>query len=294
MHNVGLISSVLACSVFASLAMVRTAAGAEADVVTHPDIEYARVGDLSLRLDLHIPKGVANPPLIVWIHGGGWRKGKRNVARVRGMLEHGYALAGIQYRLSQEALFPAQIHDCKAAIRWLRAHAAAYGYDAGRLGVGGGSAGGHLAALLGTSAGVGELEGKVGGHFEQSSRVQAVCDMWGPTDFLQMGGGHNRAKSPESQLIGGPIQEHKEKVAVANPISYVDENDPPFLLLHGDRDRAVPLSQSQLLHAALCKAGVASELKVLQGAEHGARGYPAEKMKEWVLAFFGRHLKRPK
>jgi len=261
------------------------------EVVVHRDLEFARIGDKALLLDLHLPRGIDNPPLVAWVHGGAWRKGDKSVGRVAWMTEHGYALAGISYRLSQEAIFPAQIHDCKAAIRWLRANAEEYGYDANRIGVAGSSAGGHLVALLGTSGEVAQLEGAVGDHFEVSSRVQAVCDMWGPTDFLQMGGGHNDAGSPESHLIGGPIQQHRDKVAMANPITYVDKTDPPFVLIHGDRDGAVRLNQSELLQAALEKAGVTSELKVLKGAEHGGRGYPEDKLNEMVLNFFEEHLK---
>jgi acetyl esterase/lipase len=235
---------------------------------------------------------VSKPPLIVWIHGGAWRKGsKGSGGRVRWMMEHGYALADINYRLSQEAVFPAQIYDCKAAIRWLRAHAEKYGYDAARIGVAGSSAGGYLVALLGTSGGVKDLEGDLGSHLDQSSRVQAVCDMWGPTDFLQMGGGHNRPESPESQLIGGPIQENKAKVAVANPITYVTEDDPPYLLLHGDKDGTVLIGQSELLKQALDKARVPVEFHVLRGAGHGGKGFPTSQMNEMILAFFDKCLR---
>ena len=262
------------------------------DVTLHRDIEYARAGEKSLLLDIYLPKAESHPPLVVWIHGGAWRKGsKGGGGRIRWMTEHGYALADINYRLSQEAVFPAQIHDCKAAIRWLRAHAERYGYNAARIGVAGSSAGGHLVAMLGTSGDVKDLEGDLGGHLDQSSRVQAVRDMWGPTDFLQMGGRHNRPDSPESQLIGGPIQENKEKVAIANPITYVSKDDPPFLLLHGDKDGAVPISQSELFKQSLDKTRIAVEFRVLRGAGHGGRGFPTSKMNKMILTFFDRHLR---
>jgi acetyl esterase/lipase len=259
-----------------------------------PDIAYLPDDNLRHRLDLFLPLGETKPPLVVWIHGGAWRAGSKGTdgGRVGWLVKEGYAVASINYRLSQEAIFPAQIHDCKAAIRWLRAHAGKYGYDASRIGVAGSSAGGHLVALLGTSGGVQALEGELGEHLDQSSRVQAVCDMWGPTDFLQMGGSHNAPASPESQLIGGPIQDNQEKVTVANPITYVDKTDPPFLLLHGDRDRAVPIGQSELLHAALQKAGVSSKFIPLQGAGHGAPEVPAAEFNEYVRAFFHETLKR--
>ena len=261
-------------------------------VTVHRDLEYARAGVKSLLLDIYLPEAMSHPPLIVWVHGGAWRKGsKGSGGRVRWMTEHGYAVADINYRLSQEAVFPAQIHDCKAAIRWLRAHAETYGYDGARIGVAGSSAGGHLAPLLGTSGNAKAMEGNLGSHLDQSSRVQAVCDMWGPTDFLQMGGGHNRPESPESLLIGGPIQENKTKVAVANPITYVSKDDPPFQLLHGNKDGAVRINQSELLKQALDKAGVPADFRVLAGAAHGAKGFPTSQMNEMILAFFEKRLK---
>jgi len=262
------------------------------NVKVYRDLVYARPGRRPLRLDLYIPEGVKNPPLIVWIHGGAWRAGTKRIDRVASLLRHGYAIAGIEYRLSQEAKFPAQIADCKGAVRWLRAHAAEYGYDANRIGAAGSSAGGHLAALLGTSAGVEELRGDVSVCLDYSDRVQAVCDMWGPTDFLRMGGRHDAPDSPESQLIGGPIRDHPQKVARANPITYVDPKDPPFLLIHGENDRMVPPGQSELLAEALKHANVPCELKILPGAGHGARGYPPQKLAEMIRTFFDRTLRR--
>ncbi len=277
----------------------RRGAQPKGDVVISRNIEYARVGEKRLLLDIAVPKNVQRPPLVVWVHGGGWRKGsKGNGGRIRGLVAQGFAIASINYRLSGEAQFPAQIHDCKAAIRWLRAHAKKYGYDAKRIGAAGSSAGGHLVALLATSGGVAELEGEVGGNVDRSSRVQAVCDLWGPTDFLQLDahaipGGrlvHNAANSPEAQLIGGPIQENKEKVARANPITYVDHTDPPLLIIHGEQDAVVPVHQSELLVKACQRAGVPVQYHALAGEGHGAKGFPPEKMNALILAFFQKHL----
>ena len=194
------------------------------------DLEYARIGDKSLKLDIYLEDSSETKklPLIVWIHGGAWRAGSKNFTPAIPMAKQGYVVASIQYRLSQEAIFPAQIEDCKAAIRWLRAHADEYRIDPERIGVWGSSAGGHLVALLGTSGDVKELEGKHG-NLDQSSRVQAVCDFFGPTNFLKMDedaipGGpivHDAPNSPESQLVGGPIRENKDAVARANPITWV-------------------------------------------------------------------------
>ena len=208
-----------------------------AGVTAHRDLEYAKIGDKRLLLDIYVPDTTADSdeplPLIVWIHGGAWRAGnKKNCPPLR-FTDKGFVAASISYRLSQEAPFPAQIEDCKAAIRWLRANAVKYRIDPDRIGVWGSSAGGHLVALLGTSGDVEQLESEHQ-HQEQSSRVQAVCDFFGPTDFLRMDadslpGGpiqHDAADSPESMLVGGPIQENTDKVARANPITYVSPDDP--------------------------------------------------------------------
>ena len=260
------------------------------------DLEYANVGGRSLRLDLYLPEKSDGPlPLIVWIHGGAWQAGNKNGTPALPFVRRGYAVASIDYRLSQDAIFPAQIEDCKAAIRWLRAHAKEHGIDATRIGVWGSSAGGHLVALLGTSGDVKELEG-TGGNLDQSSRVQAVCDWFGPTDFCQMDAHaipgsklvHDDPKSPESRLVGGPIQDNKDKVSRANPITYVSKDDPPFLIMHGDRDNLVPHHQSVLLTEALKKAGVDVTFKTVEGAGHGFGGPENMKM---VEDFFDRSLK---
>jgi acetyl esterase/lipase len=206
-------------------------------------------------------------------------------------LRKGYAVASINYRLSQHAKFPAQIEDCKAAIRWLRAHAKMYHLDPDHIGVWGASAGGHLVALLGTSGDVKDLDGR-DGPTGQSSRVQAVVDWFGPTDVTRMGGAHNRPDSPEGRLIGGPVQENKEKAERANPIAYVSKDDPPFLILHGDKDPTVPFNQSELLADALRKAGVDVTLCPVKGAGHGGREFASEENRRLVEAFFEKHLKR--
>jgi dipeptidyl aminopeptidase/acylaminoacyl peptidase len=185
----------------------------------------------SPRLDLYLPALAAKPlPLIVWIHGSGWRNGGKdgNILPLR-MTRRGYAVASLDYRLSGEAKFPAQIEDSKAAIRWLRAHAKDYHLDPIRFGAWGSSAGGHLVALLGTRGGVTAFD--AGAHLDESSAVQAVWDYFGPTGFLRMGGQHDGADSPESFLLGGPIQQHRDKATQANPITYVSKDDPPFLIV---------------------------------------------------------------
>jgi len=203
-------------------------------------------------------------------------------------------VASINYRLSGEAKFPAQIEDCKAAIRWLRANAAQYGLDASHFGVWGSSAGGHLAALLGTSGEVKKWD--AGERSDVSSRVQAVCDFFGPTDLAQFVvtpgyESHAKADSPESKLLGGAVLENKDKAAAANPITYIDKDDPPFLIMHGEKDATVSPNQSQLLHDALQKAGVNSSLHFVAGARHGGPEFNDPKIVALVAAFFDQHLR---
>ena len=234
-------------------------------------------------------------PLIAWVHGGAWRNGDKGAnCRAAFLVDHGYAVASIGYRLSAEATFPAQIHDCKAAIRWLRASAEKYGFDGGRIGAWGPSAGGHLAALLGTSADAPELEGECGTP-GQSSAVQAVCDWFGPSDLSRMSEhpshiDHDAPDSPESQLLGGPVQEMPRAVAAANPITYVSGDEPPFLIMHGDQDMTVPYPQSVLLHEALVQTGDVAELVLLPGAGHGGEAFLTRYVLTRVRRFFDVHL----
>ncbi len=270
------------------------------NVQLEKDIVYQQVGDRKLVLDLYRPKQFDGKlPLVIWVHGGGWRGGSKNgVNRQLGLVARGYAVASVGYRLSGEAIFPAAIEDCKAAVSYLRLHADKYQLDPDRFGAWGSSAGGHLVALMGVT----NDDTTFDTHpvtKKASSRVQAVCDWFGPTDFLRMNDvtgriDHNAANSPESLFIGGPIQEHQEKVAKANPITYVTKTDPPFLIMHGGKDQAVPYNQSELLHAALEKAGVQSTLyKVVKG-DHGFRGSEdsQEELFERVAAFFDGELKK--
>lgn len=261
------------------------------DYVARRNLEYVEDAHDLQKLDLYLPKEAAGPlPLIVWVHGGGWSGGDKANVPPLPFVAKGYAVASVNYRLSKHAVFPAQIEDCKAAIRWLRGNAKKYNLNPEKVGVWGSSAGGHLVALLGTSGDVKDLEGSKG-HLDQSSRVQCVIDYFGPTDFTQMGGWHNNANSPESSLIGGPVQENKDKAAKANPITYVTKDDPPFLIVHGDKDPAVPYLQSTLLHDSLVKAKVASTLIKIEGGGHGGRDfYNADALKR-VEAFFSKHLK---
>lgn len=239
------------------------------------DVVYATVGQRRLHMDLVRPQTQPEEPLpvLIHIHGGAWRSGSYHTDILYPFAAAGYFTASIEYRLTQEAIFPAQIHDCKAAVRFLRAKAADYKIDAERIGVIGLSAGGHLAALLGTSGGVEELEGDLG-YPEQSSRVQAVINMFGPTDITTMIADRGRrlgAVSPEDELVGGPLEENLELARQASPLTYVDATDPPFLILHGDKDQVVPFVQSVKFDQALRAAGVDSTFVRMRNGGHGLR-----------------------
>lgn len=268
------------------------------------DLSYVSGGHERHQLDLYLPKAKVEAPneqdskrpLVIWIHGGAWRAGNKNGCPAVPLVDRGFVVASINYRLSSHAIFPAQIHDCKAAIRWLRANADAYGIDAKRVGVWGSSAGGHLVALLGTSGDVKDLEGELG-NLDQSSRVQAVCDWFGPTDLLlmnQQSGNtgtmdHDAPNSPESELLGGTLQQVPDKAKRAAPLTYVTSDDPPFLIVHGDKDPLVPWEQSQMLTDSLKGAKCMVTFITVPGAGHGRFKDP--KIMEQCLKFFEDVLK---
>jgi len=251
------------------------------------DLEYVPGGHERNRLDLYLPEKAARPrPVILYVHGGGWQGGDKSNGPAFRFAAKGYAVASMNYRFSQHATFPAQIYDCKAAVRWLRANARKYGLDADHIGAWGGSAGGHLVALLGTTAGVKELEGP-GGNEEQSSRVQAVVDWFGPTDFLTVG-----AKETRTQLLGGDPQTNKEKALKASPMTYVSKDAAPFLIMHGDEDQTVPIAQSETFAAALKKAGADATFVVIKGGKHGGALFTNAESMKLIEDFFARHLAR--
>ncbi|MEM9585828.1 MAG: sulfatase-like hydrolase/transferase [Planctomycetota bacterium] len=263
------------------------------------DIPYSDTENPRQQLDLVIPStpSVEDPlPTIVLIHGGGWRQGNRAgyLSRAKEIAATGrYAAATVGYRLSGEATWPAQIHDCKAAVRWLKAHADQYNLDTERFAASGGSAGGHLAAMLGVSADVEELNGTLGNHADQSSRVDCVFERYGPTDLLSMNDApgkldHDAPNSPESRLIGGPIQENQSLARSASPTHYVTQDDAPFLILHGTEDMLVPHDQSVRLRDALIAAGVECQLVSIPDAGHGLKG--VDGLMEQEIAFLDRHF----
>ncbi len=239
----------------------------------HKDIQYATVDGKALLLDLYLPEGVPSPPLVVWIHGGAWTRGSKDRVPPH-FVEAGFATASIEFRQSTEAKFPAQIHDIKAAIRFLRAKASQYGYTTGRIAISGSSSGGHLAALVGVTSGVAALEGNIGDHFDQSSAVQAIIDYYGPTNFmtiLDQSTPHGLSVRVPAldRLIGGRPEAVPELARLASSVNHVDPGDPPLLLFHGDQDPQVPINQSHELHGAYKRTGLPVTFFVVHGAAHG-------------------------
>ncbi len=267
------------------------------------DVKYVPDGDPAQTLDVYFrEKATDHPqPLLVWIHGGGWSAGTKADVPFLNQLSRGYVVASVEYRFSQKAIFPAQIQDCQAALRWLRGHARKYNLDPEHVGVGGASAGGHLAALLGTSGGKRAFP-PVGGDKDQSDRVQAVCDIFGPADFwtvIRQADEDKTVKNvfqwnkgdPYSRLIGARLGEDREKCEAASPAHYVSKDNPPFLILHGDRDALVPYAQSAELKDLLGKAGVPVTLQRLPGAGHGGPAFQLPAVGKLVNTFFDKHLK---
>lgn len=268
------------------------------------DVNYAGDSMVYHRLDIYLPK-VEKPtyPAVISIYGSAWfgnnLKGSDLATLGKALLDAGFAVVTPNHRSSADAKFPAQLNDIKAVIRFIRANAKEYQIDTSFIGITGSSSGGHLAVLAGTSGFVKQftvdsttedIEGSIGQYLTYNSSVNAVVDWFGPTDFPVMDSCgsslvHNASNSPESSLIGGPIQDNKAKCALANPITYVDANDPPFLILHGDADPLVPHCESELLLNALRKANVPSQFVLVPHGQHGP-GLFVEKYFKMMTDFF--------
>jgi len=254
------------------------------------DIEYAKGGDVSLQLDVYRPTAASDKPrpCIVWIHGGGWQGGNKSsgIGRLGQWVASGdYVGVSVGYRLTDVASWPAQIHDCKAAIRWVRANAKELGIDPDKIGVWGSSAGGHLVSMLGTSGDVKEVEGDLG-TTSVSSRVACVVDYCGPSDFpaFELTSG---ARGPVSKLLGGPPADKRVAARQASPITYVSKDDPPFLIVHGTNDRTVPFDQGERFHKAQKEAGMDSTFIKIERGGHGIGG---PEVTSRVKQFFDKHL----
>jgi acetyl esterase/lipase len=273
---------------------------------THKDLVYA-TGSSAQKLDLYLPTTGSGPfPVVIMIHGGGFMLGDKadgtGLTGVDSLLAAGYAVASINYRLSAEAQYPAQIFDAKASVRFLRANAAKYNLNPEKFGAWGASAGGNLVSLLGTTCGVAELEGAELGNADQSSCVQAVVDWFGPIDFLKMqeqfagtscSSTTNAANSPESKLMGAAIQTIPEKVALSNPMNYIDASDAPFFIENGTADCNIPPVQNKNLAEALSAAIGAEKVTYtsLEGAGHGGAQFETAENLKLVIGFLDKYLK---
>ncbi len=261
---------------------------------TLPDIVFAEASGQKLMLNLHLPAEVSHPPLVVFIHGGSWRKGDRKDTFAVFLTGHGYAVASIDYRLVPAAVFPAQIFDCKAAVRWLRAHAGEYGYDATRVAAMGTSAGGHLAVLLGTSGGEKDLEGDVGGNLGQSSSVQAIVDFFGPTDFILRSGDQPELTDKESgrvyQLLGKPVRQNIDFAKLASGVFHVTPDDPPLAVFHGTADKTVLINQSHRIVEEYKSHNLPVEFHPVEGAGHGGPQFSTPECRDLVVKFLAEHF----
>lgn len=269
-------------SVVSSPAQTATVTG---NVIVKKDIPYVANGHVRQTLDLYIPITRQPVPLVVWVHGGAWKLGSKDWINVKYLTETGYAIASVDYRFSGDAKFPAQIQDCNTALNFLIANAASYGIDPKRLIVGGGSAGGHLALLLGLA----RRETAFGA--DPSIQPLAILDFFGPVDFIsmleQLDGAHEREAAEDAfhRLLGASPAARPDLARLASPITYVSPGNPPVLILHGDKDASVPYRQSQQLHARLTQAGISNELITVKGVGHDGPMFATPELQERVISF---------
>ena len=263
------------------------------NVTFERDITYAEAGGAKMQLNLARPKNATGPlPAVLCIHGGGFRAGSREGYNklCLTLAQHGFVAATISYRLAPAHQFPAAVHDTKAAVRWLRANAAKLGINPERIGVTGGSAGGHLAQFLGVTAGVKEFEGTDNPSF--SSAVACVVNVYGPSDFTKSYGKSVDAHVVLPLWLGGDVESARARHIQSSPLNWVNPNAAPTLIIHGTEDKYVAYEQALWMRDRLAACGVPVELLTLEGAGHGFKGADAEKADAALLAYFDKQLKR--
>lgn len=259
---------------------------------TYRDLDYAVVDGQELCLNLYLPFWKRRCPLVVYFHGGGWSSGSYQESGVSWLTGYGFAVASVQYRLSGEAHFPAQVHDVKGAVRWLRAHAGEFGYDARTIAAVGISSGGHLAMMAGMAGE--ELEGDVGGYLEESSEVAAVVNYFGASDFIlrsqTQSGATERVGSVVHKLLGSSVGESPDLAREASPVFHADENSPPLFVMHGAKDEQVKVDQAYRIVDRYQELGCEVELEILEQGGHGGAEFFNEQRRTMVADFLKRHL----
>ncbi|WP_063768860.1 alpha/beta hydrolase fold domain-containing protein [Verrucomicrobium sp. BvORR034] len=266
-----------------------------AEPVLKEGIEFAKVGEQPLQLDLYLPEGKAKSPLIVYVHGGGWRSGSRSDMPLGNLVAQGFPVASVDYRLSTVAPFPAQAHDIKAAIRFLRAKGKELGLsDTSKIVIAGGSAGGHLAAIVGVTNGNKALEGTVGSAQSASSDVQGIISHFGASNLqtiLSQSTPHGlKVRVPALELLLGG---QPDLARLASPVAQLDSQDTPLLLIHGDADPQMPFAQSEEFQRAYQKAGLSVEFVPVAGGKHGGREFYDEARTKVMVEFLNRVASSP-
>jgi acetyl esterase/lipase len=264
--------------------------------ILHGNIAYNNDTLTKHLLDIYLPANAKGKvPLVIFVHGGGWLGNdkyadigymRKTVAEV---VNSGFALASIDYRFSTQAVFPAQIQDCNRAIAFLVDNAAKYSIDKNRIAVMGFSAGGHLASLIGLSKNNNVANFFMAGT-NKSFNFKAVVDFYGPAELILFPG-NNDPKSPESILIGATPLSRPDLAKAASPVTYVDKSDPPFLIIHGEKDDMVSNKQSQLLSSWLTVVGVKNELIIVKDAPHFGVIFDADEVRNKVISFLNEQLK---
>jgi acetyl esterase/lipase len=273
------------------------AAATAAPTVT-ADIEYATTGaGEPLRLDLYTPESGAGAPLIVWVHGGAWENGNKSAMPLGPIIERGFAVASLDFSPASKAPFPGQIHEIKAAVRFLRAQAKQYGYDASRIAIAGASSGAHLAAVVGTSNGHEELEGVLGNHRTESSAVHAIVSYFAATNLTTILAqstpfGLGIREPALKRLLGAAPKDNEALAKLASPVFQVDRTDPPLLLFHGDQDPQMPINQSHELEGAYEQQGLEAEFIVVHGAAHGGDAFYSPDNVQHAVTFLSAQLDR--
>ena len=286
--------ALVALALLAPAAVAQKPPAVQDGVTFETGVEYANPDGQHLQLDIARPKAGDGPfPAVICIHGGGFRAGKREGydGLCIKLAQQGYVAMTVTYRLAPKYPFPAAVHDTKAAVRWARANAAKYKIDPDRIGVTGGSAGGHLAQFLAVTEGVKEFEGD-GGNPDQSSRVACVVNVYGPSDFTKSYGKSVDAAEVLPLWLGGNLETAKKTHVRASPLNWVTPNAAPTLCIHGTEDKYVAHEQAVWLTDRLKAAGVEAELLTLEGAGHGFKGKDAETAEKALVAFFDKHLKK--